>query len=399
MQTERIDRWLLIVVFGLIIFGVIIISSVSTYESFKLITKINGKDFCSPESGNNCNSFYFNKHFLHVITALPIFFIGLFIPVGFYRKIALPFFVFALVMLFALFINGIGADYGTSRSWINISFLPSIQPSEVMKLAIVFYLAIWMEKKENEVRTFQHGFLPFVILLSLAIFPLALQPDFGGVLVIGMIAVSMFFVAGGNLLQIFTGGALASLIAWPIVLSHKYIRDRFLAFLDPNSAEMQDAVFHIKQALITVGSGQFWGVGVGESGQRNGWLPEIQSDSIFAAAAEELGFFRVVILVGAFLFIAYRGFMIAERSNDRFSKLVATGITAWIAFQAIVNMGVILGLMPLTGITLPFISYGGSSLFTLIFATGILLHISMHQNEISYFYNRKKVKPAHLRRV
>lgn len=394
MNFEKMDRWLLVLIIGLLIFGVFIINSVSTYESLMLMIKSKGAEYCYPETGNNCNNFYFNRHVIHVLTALPLFFIALFIPTQVYRKIAPLFFMISLLLLLVLFIEGVGSDYGTARSWINVPFLPSIQPSELMKLAVIFYLAIWMEKKEQEVRTFQQGFLPFVVLLSVTLLPLALQPDFGSVLVIGMIAVSMFFVAGGNILHIFGGGAIASLIAWPIILSHEYIRQRFLAFLNPDSLEMQDAVYHIKQSLITVGSGGFYGVGYNESGQKNGWLPEIQSDTIFAAAAEELGFLRVMFLVLAFFFIAYRGFCIAERSNDRFSKLVATGITAWITFQAIINICVTIGLMPITGITLPFISYGGTSLLSLLFASGILLHISMNQEESRFFYKRSKVGPG-----
>jgi cell division protein FtsW len=165
-----------------------------------------------------------------------------------------------------------------------------------------------------------------------------------------------------------------------------------MAFFSPEIEGMEDQLYHITQSKITVGSGEIWGVGIGESGQRYGWLPEIQSDSIFAAAGEELGFIRMIILVGAFVLIAWRGFHIAEHSNDRFSKLLATGITAWISFQALINMAVTLDLMPLTGITLPFISYGGSSLFSLMFASGILIHISMNQTESKYFYKRAKVK-------
>lgn len=391
MNFEKIDRWLLFSVIGLVIFGIAMISSVSVYGSYKLMVRVHGEEYCAPDSGVNCNNFYWRKHVTHVALSIPVFMLALFIPTRFYRKISLGFFVLAFFLLLAIFLEGIGNDYGTASRWINVPFLPSIQPSEIIKIAIVFYLAVWMEKKENEVRTLEYGFLPFVILLTVSIFPLALQPDFGSVLVIGMIAVSMFFVAGANLLHIFGGGIIASLIAWPIVLSHQYIRERFLAYLDLESAALETG-FQIKQSLIAVGSGEIWGVGSGSSGQRYGWLPEVQSDTIFAAAAEELGFIRILILVGAFAVIAWRGFLIAERTNDRFSKLVATGITAWIVFQALINICVTLAMLPLTGLTLPFISYGGSSLMTLMFASGVLLHISMNQSDVNYFYKRQKVE-------
>ena len=387
MNIKKIDTKLLLVIIGLVIFGIVMISSVSVYESYKLMSKIHGKEYCSVESGVNCNNFYLNKHLHHVVISIPVFIIGFLLSVNFLKKISLIFFIASFGLLFSVFIKGVGADYGTAQSWINVPFLPSIQPSEIMKMAIILYFAIWMEKKEKEVQTFSGGFLPFVILLTISILPLALQPDFGSVLVIGMIAVSMFFMAGGNLLHIFAGGAIASFIAWPIILSHDYILKRFLAFLNPEDTELA-AGFQIKQSLIAVGSGEFWGVGSGSSSQRFGWLPEVQSDTIFAAAAEELGFFRIFFLICAFAFIALRGFSIAEKIEDRFVKLTIVGITSWITFQAIINIGVTLAMMPLTGITLPFISYGGSSLIMLMFGCGILLRCLMQQNESKYMHKK-----------
>jgi cell division protein FtsW len=371
----KIDKALAAAVFFLVIFGVVTMSSVSVYESYKLMTKINGTDFCAPESGVNCNSFYLNKHILHALLSFAICAVGFIFPTAFFRQISLPLFIASFGLLFVVFSKNFGSDWGTAQSWINVPFLPSIQPSEIMKLAIIFYLALWLEKKESAVQSFEHGFLPFVILLILAIFPLALQPDFGSILVIGAIAVSMFFVAGGNFWQIFGGGILASFVAWPVILSHEYILKRFLSFLNPDAAEL-GAGFQIKQSLIAVGSGGFWGVGVGNSQQRFGWLPEVQSDTVFAAMAEELGFFRIILILGIFAFISWRGFLVAQKTENRFDKILAAGITAWLAFQTLINIAVTLALFPLTGITLPFISAGGSSLLALMFAAGILLRIS-----------------------
>ena len=173
------------------------------------------------------------------------------------------------------------------------------------------------------------------------------------------------------------GGFLASLFAWPVVLANEYIRVRMLAFLDP-SIDPQGAGYQIKQALITIGSGEWWGVGFGKSVQKFGYLPEVQGDTIFSVAAEELGFIRIVMILGLYLFIAYRGYRIAMNAPDRFSMLLATGITSWIFFQSMVNIGVNMAVLPLTGVTLPFISYGGSSLLTTTFAAGVLLNISRY---------------------
>jgi cell division protein FtsW len=220
---------------------------------------------------------------------------------------------------------------------------------------------------------------------------LAMQPDFGSVLVIAVIAASMFFAAGGSPVHIMGGALMAAAMAYPIIMSKEYIRNRFLTFLNPELDPLKIG-FQIKQALIAIGSGGLFGVGFGKSIQKFGYLPEVQGDTIFAAAAEELGFIRICFLVAAYIFIAYRGYRIAGNAQDRFSMLIATGITSWFAFQAIINMGVNLAILPLTGLTLPFISYGGSSLMVTMLAAGILLNISRYAETGANFANRRRIR-------
>ncbi len=251
-----------------------------------------------------------------------------------------------------------------------------------------------MEKRQELVRSFQYGFIPFTVLLSMVVVLLAMQPDFGSVLVISTIAASMFFAAGGGVVHIGLGALSAALMAYPIIMSKEYLRNRFLAFLDPSLDPLRIG-FQIKQALIAVGSGGVFGVGFGKSIQKFGYLPEVQGDTIFSAMAEELGFVRMLFLVAAYAFIAYRGYRIAMRASDRFSMLVAIGITGWFTFQAIINMGVNLSLLPLTGITLPFISYGGSSMMVLMLAAGILLNISRYGQTAAHSAGRRRVGGAH----
>lgn len=367
-------RWLIILIWGLVVLGVVTITSVSVYESHQLMVKMHGPEFCE---SNNCNGFYLWRHVKHVVMAIPVFLLGLLVPVQAWRKLALPLFLFAMGLLAVLLISSIGGQWGTSRSWINIPFLPSIQPSEMMKVALIFYLAIWMEKKEKTIQTWGSGFMPFAILMLPPVFLLALQPDFGSLLVISVLTAAMFFAAGGNMLHIFTGGMGALAIAFPVILAHPYILRRFTVFLDPASQD-GDAAYQVYQSLITAGSGRLFGLGVGGSGQRHGWLPEVQSDTIFAAMSEELGFLRMMLVVGAFIAIAVIGMEVAKNARTRFEMLVATGITAWITFQALLNMMVTLAMFPLTGITLPFISYGGSSMLSLLFASGVLVQIAKY---------------------
>jgi cell division protein FtsW len=312
----------------------------------------------------------------------------MYFPLRYWKASALPFFAISVLLLVALFLPGVGANYGTSTSWIDLPFLPSIQPAELAKLALIFYLALWMEKRQELVHTFQYGFFPFTIILSIVVVLLARQPDFGSVLVISLISASMFFAAGGSFLHIAGGGLMAAILATPIILSKEYIRNRFLAFLDP-TIDPLNIGFQIKQALIAVGNGGLFGVGFGKSVQKFGYLPEVQGDSIFAATAEEMGFLRTGLIIFAYAFIAWRGYKIALHAKDRFSMLVAAGITSWFVFQAIINIGANLSLLPLTGITLPFISYGGSSMLITMLAAGILLNISRHAETIPSVVRRR----------
>jgi cell division protein FtsW len=183
--------------------------------------------------------------------------------------------------------------------------------------------------------------------------------------------------------HLFLGGAAAGLLGLPIILNEEYVRNRFLAFLSPNDPSIAEGIgFQIKQALIAIGSGGIFGVGYGKSIQKFGYLPEVQSDTIFAAMGEELGFLRLLIVLGLYALFIYRGYTIARNAPDRFGFMVATGLTTWIATQTILNIAVNLALFPLTGLTLPFISYGGSSLISTLFAVGVLLNISMASTQM-----------------
>lgn len=378
------------VVFCLVLFGVVMISSVSVYESYQLTESLTNKGLMEHPT----NSFYLWRHLGRVALSVPLCIFTFYIPLNFWKRTALPLFAGGLFLLILLFLPGIGANYGTSTSWINIPFIPSLQPAEFVKLTLIFYLAVWMEKRQELVRSFQYGFIPFTILLSSVVVLLALQPDFGSVLVIASIATSMFFAAGGNFLHIVGGALLAAMMAYPIIMSKEYIRNRFMVFFDP-TIDPLNISFQIKQALIAVGSGGMFGVGFGKSIQKFGYLPEVQGDTIFAAAAEELGFVRILILVILYFWLAYRGFSIANRAPNRFTMLVAVGITSWLVFQSIINMAVNLSLFPLTGITLPFISYGGSSLLANMMGVGILLNISRYAENQAPAPGRRRVRRTH----
>lgn len=361
----------------LTLFGLAMISSVSVFESYQITQRLVTQGLRDVPS----NSFYLWRSFRHVLLGFGAMGVTMVIPYRVWERFAFPLFIGSLLLLFTVFLPGLRAEYGTAHSWIRLGPF-SLQPSEFLKLTLVFYLALWLQKREQLIGTWKEGFLPFATLLSLSTILVALQPDLGSFLVLSSIAVIMFFIAGGNIFHVILGGAIAGILGLPLILQREYIRNRFHAFLSPTDPSISETIgFQIKQALIAIGSGGFFGVGYGKSIQKFGYLPEVQADTIFAAMAEELGFLRLLIILTMFSVFIYRGYKIAREAPDRFGFLVATGITTWIAFQTVLNVSVNLALFPLTGVTLPFISYGGSSLISLLAGVGILLNISMHSTE------------------
>lgn len=375
-------------------------TTVSARESYNLMERVHGTEYCIQEEVN-CNSFYLWRHIMRALVGIPIFLVGFLVPLRVWKRVALPLFLFALGLLILLLLGNIAGAWGTANSWINISFLPSIQPSEIAKIALIFYLGIWMDQKQRIIQTWGHGFLPFVVLMLPITLLIGLQPDFGSLMVIAFIAATMFFAAGGNLLHIITGGLTAILLALPIVFMHDYIMQRFIVFLDPSAASGA-AAHQADQAALAIGSGGWFGLGMGaesSSGAHFGYLPEVESDMIFASMGEQFGFLRLSMIVAIFAIIAILGFEVAKRARNRFEMLVASGISAWILFQSFINMAVVIGLMPITGITLPFISYGGTSMIALLFASGVLLRIASFASADENRHYRRRVGRTHLSRT
>jgi cell division protein FtsW len=374
---HRMDLLLFGITSVLVLFGLAMIASVSVFESYQITQRLVEQGLREETS----NSFYLLRSFLHVLVGFGVMGFTMIVPYRLWEKLAMPLFFVTLILLIAVFLPGISSDYGTANSWLRLGPF-SLQPSEFLKLTLIFYLALWLQKRETLISTWRDGFIPFAILLSLSTVLVALQPDLGSFLVLTSIAVTMFFIAGGNIYHVILGGGMAAIIGLPIILQKQYVKNRFRAFLSPDDPSISETIgFQIKQALIAIGSGGFFGLGYGKSIQKFGYLPEVQSDTVFAAMGEELGFMRLMIILGMYAIFVYRGFRIAVEAPDRFGFLVAAGITTWIAAQTLLNMAVNLALFPLTGITMPFISYGGSSLVSIMLATGILLNISMHSKE------------------
>jgi cell division protein FtsW len=397
----KADHVLSLSVFLLLIFGLVMITSTGVPKSIQLSAP--GVLYPNCSDANVDCYLLFKNHLVRLGLGIAVFFLAFKLPVKFWKKVSIVFFFAMFLLLVFVLLSGSG--FGTiSKSWLVISGT-SLQPTEFAKLALILYLAYFFDKKKNQIDDFYNGFIPFVVMTGLIVVPVLLQPDLGSTLVIGVIAVSMYFIAGARLKHLLFGALVALLLAIILVIAIPHVRDRFLAFNAVNEECAEDYCWQSDQANIAVGSGGFWGKGLTQGVQKSYWLPQATDDFIFAASAEELGFIRIVFVIIAFFLISKRGFQIANKAESNFETLAAIGITVWIVMQAFINISVNTALMPVTGIPLPFVSYGGSSLIASLIGVGILLSISTGtNNHASDFYRRRDVrsrspKPGRYRRI
>jgi cell division protein FtsW len=295
------------------------------------------------------------------------------------RLVSIPMFVVALGLLAIVLLPDIGPLHprviGGSARWLQAGPLPAIHPAEFGKLALIVYLAHWMAKRGTRIGSFLGGTVPFLIIVAPVVALVFKEPDLGTTIVVGLTAFTMFFAAGANLAHLAVMGSIA-FFGVVLVGLRGYQIERIQAWINPWSDPLGKG-FHTIQGLLALGLGGLVGAGLGESRQAGGlFLPNASNDFIFAIIGEEFGLLGGIVVVGLFLLLGYAGIRTALRAPDTFGALLAAGITAWLCLQAFVNIGVVTALLPVTGITLPFISAGGSSLIISFAAVGILLSIS-----------------------
>ncbi|MBA3740398.1 MAG: putative lipid II flippase FtsW [Chloroflexi bacterium] len=296
------------------------------------------------------------------------------------RYLAIPTFVITLALLVAVLIPGIGSEINGSRRWIVVPGVGSLQPAEFAKLAVVLYLAHWLDRRGKEAASLWNGLVPFALLILPGFVLIAMEPDLGTAGVYVAAAGSVFFMAGANLLYIGAIGSAVLAAAWMMVTSTSYQMQRIQSFLDPFGDPL-GAGYNSVQALFALALGGVTGLGLGESKQKYLYLPAPSTDFIFAIIGEEWGLVGTLTVVALFVVVAYQGYRIAITAPDTFSGLLACGITTWLVVQALINMMVVTALMPVTGIPLPFISAGGSALTINLVSVGILLSISRETSQ------------------
>ena len=367
VKTHEPDYTLIIILGVILVFGLIMLSSASSVLGWQKFGDHN----------------YFLKHQLlyGVLIGIVAFWVMSKIDYHYWKKYAFPIVIVSIFLLFLVLIPGIGYEFLGAKRWVSILGIP-FQPSELVKLTFLIYLATWLEQREKKLEDFSYSFMPFIIMIAFLVFMVAgIQKYLGTMIVIGVISIVVYFVAGApwkHLGWMAGGGAI---LFYLLIKIAPYRANRLTTFLNPE-LDPQGIGYHVNQALLAIGSGGVFGLGLGHSRQKFNYLPEAAGDSIYAIIAEEMGFFFAVGLVLLFFAMAYQGIKIARNAPDAFGKLLAVGIITWITFQAFVNIMAMIGLLPLTGITLPFISYGSTSLITVLAAMGLLVNISRQTRKV-----------------
>jgi cell division protein FtsW len=355
----RFDPLLLLAVLALVALGLVMVYSASAITAQEKLG----------------DGFHYLKRQL-VAAALGLVALAAAMKLGYRRlaRLAYPLLFMAMLALALVLIPGIGTSIGGARRWIRFPGF-SVQPAELAKVAWVVYLAFSLAKKREKVATFSIGWLPHLITLGALVMLCMAEPDFGSSIGLIFLLFVLLFAAGAKLSYLVGSVLLAIPVAYHAIASSPYRMQRVLAFLDP-WAHRHDVGYQVAESLISIGSGGTFGLGLGDGRQKLFFLPEAHTDFIFAIIGEELGLCGVALVVGLYALIIWRGIRASLAAGEPFGTYLGLGITALIAFQAIVNMCVAMGLVPTKGLTLPFVSYGGSSLVVLMGALGFLLSIS-----------------------
>ena len=360
MQNKKVDKFFLVIVGLLLAIGVAMFIS----ASLGILAK-------------NKNLF-FSVLFNQLVLGLGLGLVGMYfclkINYKFWRKYALLIFLFSILLTAAVFIPHIGWSHGGAQRWIQVGGF-SFQPVEFLKFGFVIYFAAWLSWAKNRVQDFKFGILPLSIMLAIIALILLRQPDTKSFILIAAAGLGMLFISGVSMKYVLGVGVGGMLLLGIFISFNPYLQQRVETFIHPSS-DPRGSSYQIQQSFIALGSGGIFGRGFGQSIQKFSYLPEPQGDSIFAVLGEELGFVGALFTILLYLLFALRGFRIANNSPDLFSRLLVSGIVILIVVQSFMHIASITGVFPLTGVPLPFMSHGGTSLMIYLVAIGIVLNVS-----------------------
>jgi len=360
-EGERPDILILVIALILVTIGTAMI-----YSSSSILAMERFKDA----------QFFLKKQIFFVVIGMGAMVLLTKLDYHYLKKLAYPGIILSIILLLLIFIPPLGIRAGGARRWLNLGFF-SFQVTELVKICIVLFLAHFLTRKANYLKSFSRGMLiPLLVTFSIIVL-IALQPDFGATIMIAMILMLMLFLAGCRIRHLAGLTALLIPAAVWMIMFRSYRIDRLKVFLNPWN-DPSNKGFQIIQSLLSFGSGGAFGVGIGDGMQKLFYLPEPHTDFILSVIAEESGFVGVAVVIFLFVVLIIRGFMVAFRAPDLFGTLLAAGLTMVLAMGAFINIAGVMGLIPLKGLTLPFLSYGGTSLVMSLVAVGILLNISSH---------------------
>lgn len=355
------DYLVIFLTFLLVVIGLVMLASASSHLSKRQFN----------------DSYYHLKH--QALYGLSVgtagFLLGSFLYYGLYRKIAVPLLLLAILGMVLVF-TPLGVASGGAERWLRLGSI-TFQPAEVLKIPFIIYLAAWLGGNNERQRHPWRGFLPFLCILALVLFLLLRQPATSTAAVLLAVALSVYFISGARLSYIFSALVAVSLILAVVIYVTPYRWARVKAFFNP-AADSQTTGYHVNQSTMAIGLGGWLGVGYGQSTTKIKYLPEPIGDSIFAIIAEEMGFVGASGVIAVFVALVIRMLLIAARARDRFAYLMLVGFAMLITLQAFVNIGAISGLLPLTGMPLPFISYGGTALAVFMTMMGIVVNVSKY---------------------
>jgi cell division protein FtsW len=364
MQPVIYDVQLLFPVLFLVGIGIVMVYSASSALALK-------------KFGNSY--FFLKKQALFAFAGVIVLVVSRHFPYKYYRILAYPLLALALTLLAIIQFTDLGLSAGGSVRWIQLGSF-SFQPSELARIALVIYLAYSMEKKGKQLKRFSVGFVPHVLILGVFAALIFIQPDFGSVAILGALTWIMLFIGGVRFSQLFASLLVIIPAAYLFLIHAEYRAKRILGFLNPWD-HSRDEGYQIVHSLMAFGTGGLWGTGIGKGYQKLFYLPEPHTDFIFSVIGEELGLLGVLTIIALYTWILTRGIAISRKAPDIFGSYLAAGLTIAVGLQIVVNMGVTLGLLPTKGLTLPLLSYGGTSLLLNMASIGILMNISASRKQ------------------
>jgi len=364
---RRGDRALLLAVAALTAFGLVMVFSASEVQGWLWFHNA---------------AYYFERQLMWLALGVVLLFAGASVDYHRLRPLAWPLGIATVVLMVLVLLPHFGVEVNGARRWLRLGPL-QMQPAELAKIAAIIFMALWLERHRDRLSSVENGVVPFLALLAFTILLVILERDLGTTLILAGILLAQFLVAGGRKRHVLLLALIMALCVYLFIRMEPYRLHRILAFVDPWSDPLNTG-FQAIQSVVALGSGGFTGLGLGHSIQKYQWLPFAHTDFIFAIVGEETGLLGTSAVLALFGLFAYRGYRVALKAPDAFGSLLACGVTTWIALQALINIAAVTVTLPTTGIPLPFISYGGSSLAIALLAVGILINVSTQSEKVGW---------------